>query len=295
VEKKLQCFEALRNFPTQFFPKRLVYTTFLAFVLADVEKVPAQEKIGKVLVRTLCVTAAGKKDDDLDYIFNARQLYFGASPLEPLANFRYEDKLPVWSHKCSLIGDAASAWFSLLCVIHEDTLPLLSLGENERATRIKMEKHHLMPVCFLKDQGNTFDKNHINSIYNFMPISAPLNNAISDLSPLQYFPVLSAALSNAEIKLIDKDTEAVQRVAFKGNVLLDALRQIRGNGAQHQPKRTQYLSPAMMQQIAKIPLSHNIATAMHVPTKPDLLQAKKFQEFLQERRRLILLVLQKKF
>jgi len=95
--------------------------------------------------------------------------------------------------------------------------------------------------------------------------------------------------------LIHKDTEAVQRGAFKGHLLLDALRQIRGNGAQHQPKRTQYLLPAMMQQIAKIPTSHNVATAMQVPTKPDLLQAKNFPEFLEERRRLILLVLQKKF
>ena len=157
-----------------------------------------------------------------------------------------------------------------------------------------MEKHHIFPKGFVHDQ-NPEDDNHINSLFNLMPIPKVLNSAISDLAPNEYLPIVNAAVNNTRIKVTENYTEEHKLVRL---ILEKALRQKYGTHRRtvrqnQDSKRAQHLSSTTMQQIEELKGFEKVAAAMHLPTHD--LDAKNFQKFLKERRKLILSVLEDKF
>jgi hypothetical protein len=216
------CFRTLNRFPAQYFPKMLVFATFLAFVLADNRNIPKEESMIRMLVRMLCNISRGDKSDrTLDCISRSVQLFKGAT-LQKLIAFDYMNQLPMWSFKCPLPGDQVNAWVSLLGAIHEDTQEMFSLCVNHKVREsTKMEKHHIFPKGFVHDQ-NPEDDNHVNSLFNLMPIPKVLNSAISDLAPKEYLPIVNAALNNTRIKVTENYTEEHKLVRL---ILEKALRQ----------------------------------------------------------------------
>jgi hypothetical protein len=187
VKRLVQAYErssqALGNFPAQFFPKRLIIRTFLAFVLADSHNVPINDKMKKLVVRTLCnIVVDDKSDQSLDSISGPIQMFKGASLKDPLSTGVFDfERLPEWHIKHTLCSEQVDAWVSLLCVLHADTAVLNSLVADKNGSKQmsqKMEKHHIFPKGYMKTAKNSADFNHVNSLYNLMPISHKLNNAI---------------------------------------------------------------------------------------------------------------------
>ena len=90
------------------------------------------------------------------------------------------DMLPEWHVKNTLCSEQVNAWVIVLCVLHPDTAALLNLvldsDDRDARRKKKMEKHHIFPKGYLLPFGADF--NHVNSLYNLMPISDKLNNAI---------------------------------------------------------------------------------------------------------------------
>ena len=187
VKRLVQAYErssqALGNFPAQFFPKRLIIRTFLAFVLADSHNIPINDKMKKLVVRTLCnIVVDDKSDQSLDSISGPIQMFKGASLKGPLSTGVFDfERLPEWHIKHTLCSEQVDAWVSLLCVLHADTSVLHSIVADKNGSKQmsqKMEKHHIFPKGYMKTAKNSADFNHVNSLYNLMPISHKLNNAI---------------------------------------------------------------------------------------------------------------------
>jgi hypothetical protein len=148
----------------------------LAFVLADSRTVPINDKMKKLVVRTLCnIVVDDKSDQSLDSISGPIQMFKGASLTGPMSTGVFDfERLPEWHIKHTLCSEQVDAWVSLLCVLHADTSALHSLLADKK----KMEKHHIFPKGYMKTAENSADFNHVNSLYNLMPISHTLNNAI---------------------------------------------------------------------------------------------------------------------
>ena len=97
---------ALGNFPAQFFPKRIIIRTFLAFVLADGQNVPVIDKMKKLVVRTLCnIVVDDKSDKSLDSISGPIQMFKGASL-----------KGPFCQPGCLTLNEFQNGTLSILCV-----------------------------------------------------------------------------------------------------------------------------------------------------------------------------------
>jgi len=130
VKRLVQAYErssqALGNFPAQFFPKRIIIRTFLAFVLADRQNVPVIDKMKKLVVRTLCnLVVDDKSDKSLDSISGPIQMFKGASLKGPLSTGVFDfERVPEWHIKHTLCSEQVNAWVSMLWVLNADTSAL---------------------------------------------------------------------------------------------------------------------------------------------------------------------------